>query len=373
MLRWYTAGESHGEKLIGMLEGMPSGVPVPLARLEHMLKKRRIVYGRSSRSIRENDSVKILSGIRDGKTTGSPIALEILNSARDTSVEKPTVVRPGHADLAGSLKYRQKDTRNVIERASARETAARTALFVIASELIYPFGVRVHSLLTRLGAVRTPFDYYHQSQHLRFHAIENSPLRAVDESTERLMSEEVDRMKLQGDSPDGEVQVIASGIPLGLGSYTSWDRRLDTKLGMAIFSIPSVKGLCIGRNIFSEMHTGSEYHDIPICGEKRFFHQSNNAGGIEGGVSNGEEIVLHIAVKPIPTLLKKMPSVDLVSGESVEAYYERSDITQLPAICTVLESAVFFVLSNEVLLQCGGDTWEEFSHRFEVWRSEVKQ
>ncbi|RRD94758.1 chorismate synthase, partial [Bacillus licheniformis] len=148
-------------------------------------------------------------------------------------------------------------------------------------------------------------------QELRFHVIENSLLRAVDEETERKMSEEVDRMKLQGDSPDGEVQIIASGVPIGLGSYASSDRRLDTKLGMEIFSIPSVKGLCIGRNLFSENRPGSKYHDIPIYGEKRFFHRSNNAGGIEGGVSNGEEIVLQVAVKPIPTLLKCLPSVDL--------------------------------------------------------------
>lgn len=359
-----TAGASHGEKLIGILEDMPSNVPIKNEIIEENLNRRRKVYGRSQRQEGEKDVFKIISGITDGLTNGSPIGIEIPNAVRDVSIDKPTIPRPGHADLAGVVKYKLNSTRDVIERASARGTAVSVALESIARQILIPLGIEIISFSKRVGKFSSK-DYYSSDINKDF--IYKSPVRAIDQISEEKMITEIDNAKKRGDSVGGEVQTIVRGLPIGLGSFAVNSEKLDSKLAGRLFSIQSVKGISIGRNLFKENIYGKNYHDVPYF-DGKIFHKTNNAGGIEGGMTNGEDIVIDVALKAIPTMTNSLDSFDLISKEKSKSIYERSDVCQVPAATAIIENAVAFIIANEVLEKFGRDSFDEVLFNYENWR-----
>lgn len=390
MIRYLTAGESHGEALIGIVEGMPAGVSISPSDLNVHLRRRWLGYGRGGRSKFEGDQVHIFSGIRFGKTMGSPISLKLDNAAyqKDKSnwpaamsidgnrgeVGYVTLPRPGHADLVGVQKYRFDDIRPVIERSSARETAMRVACCSVARALLTELGISVVSHVIRIGSVG--YDNRAEWGKRVNDLSDASGIRAVndaaDESEVRMLSpeltekaiEHIKQTKKDGDSLGGVYEVIATGVPEGLGSYVHWDRRLDGRLAQAIMSIQAQKAFEIGDGVTGAQTPGSLLHD-PIVSEDGIYRRSSNrAGGIEGGVTTGMPIVVRGYMKPIPTLIKPLATVDIASGEAQPTRYERSDVTSVPAASTVAESTVAFELANAILEKFGGDSLAELSERF---------
>lgn len=364
MIKITTAGDSHGEKMVGILEGMPSNLYIDYKVISRELNRRSSCYGRSARSSKESNNFKIISGIRDGKTTGNPICIEIPNDVKDVSVSYPTVPRPGHADLVGSIKYNQTDTRNAIERSSARETVVRVALGAIARQFLSKIGVSIISFTTLIGEEHANKNYYNAE--IDSETVYNSPVRTTDSDSTVRMCARIDAAKADNDSLGGEVQTVISGLPIGLGSYSSSELRIDSIISKNIISIPSAKGICFGRNLFRENIVGSQYHDIPRYDNGKIFHSSNNAGGVEAGITNGEDLVFDVVFKPIPTLLKPLDSFDIVNKQKVLSIYERSDITQVPASCTVIENISAYVITGELLRKFGGDSMEEFLRHYET-------
>ncbi len=387
MLRFLTAGESHGPALVAILEGLPSGLLLDQDRITRDLHRRQQGYGRGRRMAIEADRAEILSGVRHGRTTGAPLALLIRNrdwehwqhtmsaiaSDADQAERKPvTRPRPGHADLAGSLKYGHRDLRDVLERASARETAARVAVAAIVRQLLAAFAVEIASHVTGIGsatvdpAAEVPFD--------RVRAIpDESPLRCVDPDVQRRMIEEIDRAKAAGDTVGGTFEVIAHAVPPGLGSSAQWDRRLDGRLAQAIMSIPAIKAVGIGAGVRAAATWGSGVHDsiLPpagVAGPRSIARGSNRAGGLEGGVTNGEDVRVTGFMKPIATLMQPLPSVDLDTLEPAPAAIERSDVCAVPAAAIVGEAAVCLVLGDAVVEKFGGDSIDEMSRNYEGFR-----
>jgi len=387
MFRFTTAGESHGRALVAIVEGLPAGLPINIDQINHELWRRQQGYGRGARMKIEQDRVEILSGIRHGLTLGSPLALLIENKdwenwtevmaaePRDIAPEKSRRVkrpRPGHADLAGGLKYDAHDLRNVLERASARETAARVACGAIAKQLLSNFGIELRSHVIQLGGIpEKPLE-------LTFDQVsaipEDSPLNCADKDAEQQMIALIDKKKSEGDTLGGIFEVIASKVPPGLGSHTAWDLKLDGQLARAIMSIHAVKAVAIGAGIEASSLPGSEVHDEISYNDdtKEFIRETNRAGGLEGGVTNGEEIRVRGHLKPISTLRRALRSIDIDTKQEEKAAFERSDITVVPAAGVIGEAMVALVLAEAMREKFGGDSLGEMKRNFEGYREQLR-
>ena len=388
MLRYLTSGESHGEALIGIVEGMPAKVPLPPESINTHLARRWLGYGRGGRSKIENDRVHIYSGVRFGETLGSPVAFRIDNGAykKDKAgwpevmavegpppddLERVTLPRPGHADLAGMQKYEFDDIRPVIDRSSARETAMRVACCSVARALLNAFGIHVGSHVVRIGEVgyETEDEWLERRNALLDDGGAQAVYEAADESETRMLSadmterciEHIEEAKKNRDSLGGIYEVIVTGVPAGLGSYVHWDRRLDGQLMQAICSIQAQKAAEVGDGVRNAKRPGSKVHDPILKGETddAYPRRTNHAGGIEGGTTNGMPIVVRGYMKPIPTLIKPLDSVDTATGEAQPTRYERSDITSVPAASTVAEATVAYTIANAFLEKFGGDSLPE--------------
>jgi len=373
-LRFLTSGESHGEMLSGILEGIPAGLSLIASRdIDPILRERQKGYGRGRRQQIENDSARIISGVRNGVTTGAPIALLIENKdwkhwKEKMSVEPSqfentpvTVPRPGHADLAGAIKYgHTNDIRNVLERASARETAMRTAIGALATTLLRNLGIDSIAYVKSIGGIEsvTPSDVFSEKDLLA-----KSNVRVFDPIAEAKIVTAIDHAKENGDTLGGIVECIFRNVPPGIGSHVHWDRKLDGILAQAVMSIQAVKAVEIGLGVAASSMKGSETHDPITIEDGKLLRSHNNAGGIEGGMSNGEPIVVRAAMKPISTLMRPLASVDLSTGEMTEAHIERSDVCAVPALAVILEQVVSFTIASEVLETFGGDTISELTAR----------
>jgi chorismate synthase len=396
MLRFLTAGESHGQALVAILEGMPAGLPIDFDAVTEQLRRRQTGYGRGRRMAIESDRAQVLSGVRHGRTIGAPIALIIPNkdwenwqrtmavdAASETQasgVERPAVTRPrpGHADLAGVVKYGHDDIRNVLERASARETAARVAVGAIARQLLMQIDVEIVSHVVSIGSasIGDPLAVDPASV-ARIPA--DSPLHCVDPGAEQTMIAEIDRARDAGDTMGGSFEVIARGVPVGLGSHVQWDRKLDGRLAQALMSIQAIKAVGIGRGPDVAALPGSRIHDeiLPLGGEPRqgaarVSRPTNNAGGLEGGITNGEDVRIMAFMKPIATLMKPLRSVDLATMAVSPAAVERSDVCAVPAAAVVGEAMVSFVLADAALEKFGGDSLDEFLANWRAYCSRTR-
>ncbi|MES2178672.1 MAG: chorismate synthase [Gemmatimonadota bacterium] len=377
MLRFTTAGESHGQALVSILEGMPAGLPLLASHVDTELARRQQGYGRGRRMQIERDTVEFLSGVRAGETIGSPIAMlvrnrdwanwqEIMDPApregdADGAPRKRAVtrVRPGHADLTGILKYDRDDARDILERASARETTARVAAAAIARQFLAQLGVSIGSHLVHLGGVdaRRPDELPTDINAVS----DESQLRTLDPDAEREMITRIDAAKKEGNTLGGVCEVVVTGLPVGLGSHVSWDRKLDGRLGAAMMSIPAVKGVEIGMGFQAARVTGADVHDEiePAPGRTRAGNvrrATNRAGGLEGGMTTGEPLVVRVAMKPISTLMRPLGTVDVKTGEAAKAVAERSDVTAVPAMGVIAEAMAALVLGSAVLEKFGGDS-----------------
>jgi chorismate synthase len=373
-LRFLTSGESHGERLTVILDGIPAGLELSAVDLATDMARRQGGHGRGGRMKIERDAARIVSGVRGGRTLGSPITLEIANRDWENwhavmSVEaegikrKPiTRVRPGHADLAGMLKYGTNDARDVLERASARETAARVAAGAVAKRLLGAFDIEIRSFTRSIGEVSASVP-----ARINWKAVEASPVRSPDPGAGGSMVAAIDDARARGDTLGGVFTVIATGVPPGLGSYRQWDTRLDGQLAQAIVSIPGCKAMAIGDGE-STARPGSLVHDVPRFGKAGLEHETNRAGGLTGGVTNGEPVVVHGMMKPISTLLKPLRTVDLKTRQPAKAHYERSDICVVPAAGVVGEAMVALVLAGAILEKFGGDSIGEVKRNVEGFK-----
>jgi len=380
--RFTTAGESHGRGLVGILEGIPAGLPLSAVDVDTELKRRQGGYGRGARMKIESDRIEWLAGVRAGETLGSPIAMLIWNrdwehwqdvmapEADDPKGERRRQVtrpRPGHADLAGSLKYDRNDARDILERASARETVARVACGAVCRKLLGQFGIDIGSHVAELGGViaklpsplPTPLN----------EAADQSPVRCLDTAAEAEMIRRIDAAKAAGDTLGGIVEVIALGVPVGLGSHVSWDTKLDGRLAQALMSIPAVKGVELGLGFEAARRRGSEVHDEILPG---FSRATNRAGGTEGGMTTGEPLVVRVAMKPISTLMSPLKTVDLKTGGPAQAQSERSDVTAVPAMGVIAEAMTAIVLTEALLEKFGGDALSELKRNVDGYLAQVR-
>jgi chorismate synthase len=382
MLRFLTAGESHGPALTVIVEGLPAGVPVDREAIDADLRRRQGGYGRGGRMKIEKDAVEVLSGVRYGHTLGSPVSLLVRNkdfenwrdvmSPEPPAPETPRRVlrypRPGHADLAGALKYLTDDLRNVLERASARETTMRVAAGGLAKALLKQAKIEVRSHVTRIGTAALPPGPPVEWDALG--AIEESPVRCADAATAAAMIAEIDAAKKRGDTVGGVFEVIVRGLPPGLGSFAQWDRRLDGRLAQALASIPAVKAVGLGAGFTAGETPGASFHDEILYDDEEGLHRgSNRAGGLEGGVTNGEELRAQAVVKPIPTLLIPLRSIDMKTKEPQPASVERSDTCVVPAAGVVGEAMVAWVAADALLEKFGGDSLREMLDHLETTRA----
>jgi chorismate synthase len=386
MLRFYTAGESHGQALVAFLSGLPAGVRIDFDYVNRELKRRQGGYGRGGRMKIEQDRVHIVSGVRWGFTLGSPITLQIAN--RDWANWKATMSvappepgaaakevtrpRPGHADLAGAMKYGHRDIRNVLERSSARETTARVAVAGVAKRLLAEFGIALLSHVIEIGGLRIPEPLDLPWDEIERRA-EASEVRCADAETEAAIVAAIDQAKAKGDTLGGVFEVVALGCPVGLGSYVQWDRRLDGRLAQALCSIQAIRGCEVGLGFETARRPGSAVHDeILFDAATGFRRSSNNAGGLEGGVTNGQPLVVRAAMKPLSTLRTPLRSVDLATKEAVEAVVERSDVCAVPAAGIVGEAMVAIVLADAFLEKFGGDSLEEIRRNYAAYQDGLK-
>lgn len=385
-LRWSTAGESHGPSLLALVEGVPAGLALLAADVDRDLARRQLGYGRGGRMKIERDAALLEAGVRGGETLGSPIALRIVNRdfanwqgrmGPEPFAEAPdpvTTPRPGHADLAGLLKYDRRDVRDVLERASARETAARVAAGAVARRLLAACGVVVRSRVLSVGGVRdatetTPPEWVPEGE--LADRVEASSLRALDGGAEAAMRAEILAAAHAGDTLGGVVEVAAVGVPVGLGSYAQWDRRLDGRLAQAALSVQAIKAMEIGDGWAAASMRGSGVHDEIERRDGGYARRSNRAGGLEGGVTNGEPVVLRAAMKPISTLRRPMGSVNVLTGEPAPANTERSDVCAVPAAGVVLEAMVCLTLADALLEKLGGDSMGETLRNLRGYREQL--
>jgi chorismate synthase len=384
-LRFLTAGESHGPALVGIIEGIPAGLKLDAQTLLAQARRRKLGFGRGNRQNIETDEIRIVAGVRRGETIGAPVALYLEN--RDHAkwldimrVDAPPddapaarqihVPRPGHADRIGGIKYDRDDLRDILERASARETAMRVALGTVARALLAELGVTLSSRVVRIGRAvdETPWRAVSPEE------VDASPVRALDPAAAAAMVREIETAKAAGDSLGGVFEVVARGVPLGLGSYAQWDRRLEAEVGRTFLALNAIKGVELGLGFGAAARRGSEAHDAyePGAGEGRTRYRSNRAGGIEGGMSTGQPIVVRAAMKPIATLMKPLDSVDLRSGEAALAHIERADTCAVPAAAVIGESLLALVLAEAVLEKFGGDSLAELRERVRAWDERVR-
>jgi chorismate synthase len=381
-MRYLTAGESHGPKLVGIIEGIPAGVSLSKEKIDLALQERQKGPGRGGRMKIEKDEVHILSGVRGGLSTGAPIALEILNKdwanwekimtwGKDADFESRKVIapRPGHADLTGTLKYRT-EVRNVLERASARETAMRVAVGNIALQILEELGVEVIGHVLSVGRVQLQVEDTPEF----WERVEKSEWKVGDSSGEDALNAQLEMAKSQGESLGGILEIQVKNLPAGLGSYVQWDRKLDARLAQAVLSVQAMKGVSFGLGFEAGKRFGSEVHD-PIKYEvnRGYFHLRNNAGGIEGGMTNGEPVVLQAVMKPIPTLYRPLKTVNLETKEEMEASIERSDVCAVPAALIVLKQVVAWEITQAVLEKFPADTMEELKHSWQEYRKYLKE
>jgi chorismate synthase len=381
-LRFLTAGESHGKALVITLDGMPAGLEVSEEYIARDLRRRQGGYGRSRRQQIEQDSAELLSGVRHGRTLGSPIAMVIGNrvwedwsevmqvEAYEGEPKRVTRLRPGHADLAGTMKYGFDDVRNVLERASARETASRVAAGAVCRRFLEEFDIAVHSHTVSIGEVQSRTNGVPD-----WAAVEESPVRCGDFDAGERMVRAIDSAQEAGDTLGGVFEMVADGVPIGLGSHVMWDRKLDGQLAQAVMSIHAVKGVEIGGGFAVAAGPGHDAHDVILPPDqwsgRPWRRETNRAGGLEGGMTNGEPVVVRGALKPISTLSKPLPSVDLVSAEEIKAHYERSDICTVPAAGVIGEAMVALVLARSILEKFGGDSMEETRRNYSAYQATV--
>lgn len=387
MLRYLTAGETHGPQLTAIVEGMPSNLKLDFEEINFQLHRRQKGHGRGKRMQIEKDTAQIVGGVRHGKTTGAPIALVVENKdwthwtkimnvepieGTDEDRRRVNRPRPGHADLNGGLKYNMKDLRNVLERSSARETAARVACGALARQLLAEFGIKVGGQVLRIGEIEAkradlPVDELIEKT-------EQSPVRVVDAEAEAKMMAYIDQMKVEGDSIGGIVECVVEGVPVGLGSYVQYDRKLDARLAQAVVSINAFKGCEIGIGFEAGYLRGSEVHDeITYDKENGFRRSTNRAGGIEGGISTGEPIIVRGVMKPIPTLYKPLQSIDIDTKEAFTAQVERSDSCAVPAASVVMEHVVAWEIAKAFLEKFGGDSIEEIRGNYTNYLKQVSE
>ncbi len=386
MFRWLTAGESHGRALVAVCEGVPAGVQVSTGDIAAALARRRAGYGRGARMTFEQDEVELTAGVRHGRTLGGPVAIRVANTewpkwetvmsadpvdpeeikdlARNAPLTRP---RPGHADLAGMQKYGHADARPVLERASARETAARVALGEVARRLLSQvLGVEILSHVVSIGTVKTPDDLDGPGPQDRA-AIDADPVRCAHPATSQAMVAEIDTAKKEGDTLGGVVEVLAFGLPPGLGSFTHWDRRLDARLAGALMSIQAIKGVEVGDGFTTATRRGSQAHDEIEAVENHVTRRTNRAGGIEGGMSTGEPLRVRAAMKPISTVPRALDTIDTSTGEAAKAINQRSDATAVPAAGVVAEAMVALILAEAAVEKFGGDSVDEMRRNAESY------
>jgi len=381
-LRFLTAGESHGKALVALLEGIPAGLPLTEDYIARDLRRRQGGYGRSKRQQLEQDRAELVGGVRHGLTLGGPVAMLIENRVWEDWQEvmqvgpyegepkKVTRLRPGHADLAGTMKYGFDDARNVLERASARETAARVAVGAVCRRFLGEFRIEVHSHTVSIGDVCAQVDEDND-----WTSVEESPVRCADAGASDRMVRAIDEAREAGDTLGGVFEMVATGVPIGLGSHVMWDRKLDGQLAQAVMSIHAVKGIEIGGGFTVAAGPGSEAHDVILPPQQwegqPWRRASNRAGGLEGGMTNGEPVTVRGALKPISTLSKPLPSVDLHTAEEIQAHYERSDVCTVPAAGVIGEAMVAFVLARAMLEKFGGDSLGETVRNFEGYQATI--
>jgi chorismate synthase len=381
MLRYLTAGESHGPALTAIIDGMPAGLKLTAEKINHDLARRQVGYGRGRRMEIEKDQVEILAGVRFAKTLGTPISLLIHNldwpnwqqkmcaaSIHKSPALAITEPRPGHADLPGAIKYDQKDIRNILERASARETTTRVAVGAVCRAFLSVFGIQIFSYATEIGGIVIPCSSLDLKT--RFILAEKSDLRCICPVTEKKIKKHIDTCKQKGDSLGGIFEIVATGMPVGLGSYSQWDTRLDGRLAQAVMSIQAIKGVEIGLGFETARIDGSRVHDEIFYAKNRgFFRNTNNAGGIEGGISNGEPLIIRAAMKPIATLYSPLRSVNIITKKPVKATVERSDICRVPSAAVIGEAMVAIELSKVILEKFGADSMREIARNFKSYTS----
>jgi len=384
MIRFLTAGESHGRYLVVIIEGLPADILLQPEDINRDLARRQVGYGRGKRMEIERDEVEIISGVRWGKTLGSPLSLIVANrdwvnwqkkmSIRKEDADTSLAVtrpRPGHADLAGALKYDQKDIRHILERSSARETTARVAVGAVCKAFLEKFGIHFFSHVKAIGGISADLSQLSYSEIAS--RAEKSDLRCADEEAVKKIKALIDEARKKGDTLGGIAEIVVTGVTTGLGSHVHWDRKLDGRIAQSLMSVQAVKGVEIGLGFESAERFGSQVHDeifYQTSSEKGkskagFFHKTNNAGGIEGGISNGEPLVVRCAMKPIATLMKPLKSVDIFTKKPVEAAVERSDICRVPSLAVIGEAAVAFEVTRAFLEKFGGDSLGEISSRYE--------
>jgi chorismate synthase len=390
-IRFTTSGESHGPALTAIVEGVPAGLPLTTEDVDRELARRQQGYGRGRRMQIETDVIELLSGVRAGETLGSPIAMVIRNKdwkswteimdpaarpedATEGRKRKLTRVRPGHADLSGILKYDREDARDILERASARETTARVAAGAVAKRLLAAFDITVGSHVISLGGIeaKAPSELPADLNA----AADPSPLRTLDKDAEARMIELIDKLKKDGNTAGGIAEVVVRGLPVGLGSHVSWDRKLDGRLARAILSIHAVKGMEFGSAFDNARRPGDQVHDeiVPAPGNARTGNarrKTNRAGGLEGGITNGEDLVIRAAMKPISTLMSPLATIDAATGEPATAAAERSDVTAVPAMAVIAESMTALVLADALAEKFGGDSLGEMRRNFDAYLSHI--
>lgn len=382
MFRFLTAGESHGPALTSIIEGLPAGMPLIAEPINEQLRRRQGGYGRGARQKIETDSVEILNGVRFGRTIGSPVTFVVRNrdwqnwqtrmriEPAEEGMEEPksiTIPRPGHADYVGMVKYGHDDLRNILERSSARNTATLVAVGAVARMLLAEFGVRIVSHVTRIGSEEAPAVEGLTAEEI-YDKAESSPVRCVDEGTSERIVTLIDGAKKRGDTLGGIFEVVVFGLPVGLGSYVHWDKRIDGRLAMAVMSINAIKGVEIGLGFGVASIPGSQVHDeFAPGGDTGVQRLTNRAGGTEGGITNGEPLVIRAAMKPIATLMRQLGSVDLSTGESKPAFAERSDVCAVPAAAVIGEAMVGIVLAQAFMEKFGSDSLDEIRRNYDAF------
>ncbi len=370
MLRFLTAGESHGPALVAILEGIPAGLPLTAEMIDRELERRQRGFGAGGRMKIEQDRVRILSGVLEGQTSGAPIALVVENLDhphwKGKAIAAMTAPRPGHADLSGAIKFGYKDLRPALERASARETTMRVAVGAICKHLLAQFGIRLGGYVSAIGEIKGQFDGI--PLEVRLEAAEQNDLRCPDAEAAEKMRAHIRQIMQEKDTLGGILEVVALGVPPGLGSFTQWDRRLEARIAQAMLSVPAIKGVEIGEAFENARLRGTQAQDAILVQEGRLVRGSNRAGGIEGGISNGEAIVVRAAMKPIATTLLPQTTVDLANGREAPTRYERSDFCPVPRAVPILEAMLAFVLAEALLEKLGGDSLAEMQPRFAALR-----
>ena len=381
MVRYLEAGESHGKGLVAIIEGLPAGIPVDIDAINRQLARRQGGHGRGGRMKIEKDQVEIITGVRDGKTMGSPVTLmihnkdwanweQIMSSEPGAAIDQKTVTlpRPGHADLTGGIKYNHQDLRNILERASARETAIRVAVGALAQNVLKQFGVELWSHVVSIGSVQAQPDYANLND-----ALYDTPVYCTDSDAEKAMIAEIDTAKEHGDTLGGVVEVVVHGLPLGIGTYVHYDRKLDGKLAQAVMSIQAFKGVEIGMGFEAARVPGSQAHDeIFYEAGRGFYHKTNRCGGLEGSMTNGEPVIVRGAMKPIPTLYQPLHSADFLTHAEGLASVERSDACAVPAAAIVMQNAVAWTILESFLEKFGGDNLDEVKRNYNSYLDYVK-